>query len=92
MCPPRRSRPPLRGQGVLQQERRDQVRGGRRPRQQDVVGASDPASHCRGPEGKADLHRVRINCVVVRTVAIFVITGIVESYRVCYNQPKLSYM
>jgi hypothetical protein len=52
---------------ILQQERRDQVRGGRRPRQQDVVGASDPAGHRRGPEGKADLHWVRINCAVVHT-------------------------
>jgi hypothetical protein len=44
----------------------DQVRGGRRPRQQDVVGASVPASHGRGPESENDLHRVRINCAVVR--------------------------
>ena len=57
----------LRGdQGVLQQERRDQVRGGCRPRQQDVVGASVPASHGRGSESEADLHRVRINCVMCK--------------------------
>jgi hypothetical protein len=49
----------------------DQVRCGCRTGQQDVAGASDSASHCRGLESKADLHRVRIklfSCVYYRFV------------------------